>query len=118
MSKEYIEKAITLVPKNDYYFVFTDDFSWCKENINIPNIMFIELLPHEQMWLMSMCDDFIISNSSFSWWGAYLSRNLNKVVIAPETWFGPRFNGEWKNMYCKDWYILPTYYNNGFILPK
>ena len=118
VSKEYIEKAITLVPKNDYYFIFTDDFSWCKENINIPNIMFIELPPHEQMWLMSMCDDFIISNSSFSWWGAYLSRNPNKVVIAPETWFGPRFSGGWENMYCKGWTILPTYYNNGFILPK
>jgi len=39
---------------------------------------------------MSLCDDFIIANSSFSWWGAWLSANKDKRVIAPQQWFGDR----------------------------
>jgi hypothetical protein len=65
-----------------------------------------------------MCHNFVISNSSFSWWAAYLSKAVNKIVIAPETWFGPEYKNSWKDMYCKGWIVLPTYFNNGFILPK
>ena len=40
--------------------------------------------------LMSLCDDFIIANSSYSWWGAWLSSNKKKKVIAPADWFGSK----------------------------
>jgi hypothetical protein len=65
-----------------------------------------------------MCHNFVISNSSFSWWAAYLSRHPQKIVIAPETWFGPECPHEWESMYCKDWIILPTYFDKGLIKPK
>ena len=117
VSLEYIHKALTLVPSNQY-IVASDDISWCKEHLNIPNAIYLEgWKVHEQLWIMAMCHHFIISNSSFSWWAAYLSRHPGKIVIAPETWFGPEGPATWEDMYCKDWKVLPTYFDNGLIKP-
>ena len=41
----------------------------------------------EDLWLMSLCDNNIIANSSFSWWGAWLNQNKNKKIIYPSFWF-------------------------------
>jgi len=117
VSPEYIFKALHLVPSKQY-LIASDDIPWCKEHLNLPNAIYLEgWRSHEQLWIMSMCHHFIISNSSFSWWAAYLSRHPWKTVIAPETWFGPEAPQDWSHMYCKDWTILPTYFNNGLIQP-
>ena len=72
-------------------FVFSDDIEWCKENISFPyKTIFVkgdEEKVELDMWLMSFCDHNIISNSSFSWWGAWLNENAEKYVIAPSQWF-------------------------------
>lgn len=117
VSKEYIEKALEFVG-DECYMVFSDDLLWSRENLShLKNVHFIEAPIHEQMWLMSMCNDFIISNSSFSWWGAYLSRDRRKKVVAPQTWFGPNGPSQWNDMYCNEWIVLPTTYVNGYIHP-
>jgi len=119
VSIEYINEAYKHLPECDYILVLSDDIPWCKENIKFPNVIFVEKYwDCEGVWLLSLCDHFIISNSTFSWWGAYLSRSEKKVVIAPETWFGPHINEDPKDIYCEGWIKLPTYYDDGFIKPK
>jgi hypothetical protein len=115
VTPEYIFKALELVPSNQY-IVASDDIPWCKEHLNLPNAIYLEgWKVEEQLWIMAMCHHFVISNSSFSWWAAYLSRHPEKIVIAPQTWFGPEGPSEWKDIYCKDWIVLPTYFDNGLI---
>lgn len=119
VTREYIDKALSYIDIREHHLIFSDDMEWCKQHLShLGNVVFINLPPHEQMWLMSLCDDFVISNSSFSWWGAYLSRTKDKKVVAPETWFGPDGPKSWEDMYCKDWTVVPTYYENGFIHPR
>lgn len=121
ITTEYIEEAYKHLPNHDYIIVMSDDIAWCKENIKLPNMVIIDNNQNRQywdqegIWLLSLCDHFIISNSSFSWWGAWLSRTPNKVVIAPDTWFGPDLKEDTKDIYCDDWIKIPTRWDNGFI---
>jgi hypothetical protein len=119
VTPEYVYKAVEKIPNTEFYLIASDDLDWCKENINLPNTIYLEgYKSYEQLWILSMCKNFIISNSSFSWWAAYLSDYKDKIVVAPETWFGPEYPHQWDSMYCKDWIVLPTYFEQGLIKPK
>lgn len=91
--EKYFKNGIDKIRKvvnNPYWFVFSDDISWCKENLNLQkNVCFQpqEITPLETLYLMTFCKHFIISNSSFSWWGQYLSENPDKKVIGPSRWY-------------------------------
>jgi hypothetical protein len=91
---EYYEKAIKEMNHNKIQFlVFSDDINWCKNIFKGQRFTFIENEDNiVDMFLMSLCDHNIIANSSFSWWGAWLNRHKNKKVIAPKTWFGPKYD--------------------------
>ncbi len=92
---EYYEKAIELIEEkveNPHFFVFSDDHQWIKENIKIKYpTMYVDHnnadTNYQDMRLMSLCKNNIIANSSFSWWGAWLNTNSNKIVVAPQKWF-------------------------------
>ena len=100
-SIEYYQKSIEKIGKYDYIFVFSDDIQWCKDNLKFNNMIFIEGNSNiEDLYLMSMCKHNIIANSSFSWWSAWLNSNPNKIVIAPNKWFGDK-----ANLNCED--IIP-----------
>ena len=95
-SIEYYKEALKLI-SNEYgsleLFIFSDDPQWIKLNFdtkdyssNIIDIPAHNDFPYHDMSLMSLCKHHIIANSSFSWWGAWLS-NKNGVIISPKQWF-------------------------------
>lgn len=120
VTREYIEMGLELIDDTSNILVFGDDENWCMNNFShLPSVHFVNNnVAYEDVWLMSLCDNFVISNSSFSWWGAYLSRNNKKMVVAPETWYGPDGPSDWEEIYCNEWTKLPTYYKDGCIYPK
>jgi hypothetical protein len=118
---EYINEAYKHLPKHDVLLVVSDDIEWCKENIKLPNVVFNEKYwDYDALWLLSLCNYFIISNSTFSWWGAWLSNYNHKVVIAPGTWFGPDIDSNTisDDIYCEGWIKIPTKFQDGFIVPS
>jgi hypothetical protein len=57
--------------------------------------------------MMSMCDHHIVTNSSFSWWGAWLNPNPQKIVTAPAQWFGPNLKrNSIADLIPKEWFLL------------
>lgn len=110
-SLEYYDKAIGYI-KNQIgdlkIFVFSDDVEWSKENLKYDNIYFVEAdknkIPHEDIYLMSLCNHNIIANSSFSWWGAWLNNNNEKIVIAPKRWFlDKEMQAQATGIVCENW---------------
>jgi len=104
MEIDYYINAINYITKhkqidNILYFNQQHDDQDVKLNIDIlkekfPNINFIQtnklnLKDYEEMILMSLCENNIIANSTFSWWGAYLNLYKEKIICYPSIWFGP-----------------------------
>ena len=88
-----VEYMSTKIGNNIHIFVFSDGIEWAKENIKFPYetsyvspIKSTPLDEIEELILMSKCKHNIIANSSFSWWGAWLNQNRDKIVIAPKRW--------------------------------
>lgn len=100
---DYYEQALDLI-EYENILVFSDDILWCKNNLKFNNMIFVENNDNtEDMWLMSLCKDNIIANSSFSWWGAWLNENKYKKVIAPSVWFGERSGINYSNIVPINW---------------
>jgi hypothetical protein len=100
-SRDYYNQCVSLIAKrvNDpHFFVFGDDFAWAKENLqfNHPTTFVSHnaaARDFEDLRLMSMCRHNITANSSFSWWGAWLNSNPDKIVLAPLRWLNdPRYD--------------------------
>jgi hypothetical protein len=107
MDMDYFNNAMSYFDFNNKYVVFSSDIEWCKQNFIKGKFEFIEEKDYCEIYLMSKMKNFIISNSTFSWWGAWLSESENKKIIAPKKWFGPNLNHlETKDIYCDNWIII------------
>mgnify|MGYP001562168640 CR=1 FL=1 len=103
----YCQDAVDYFGSNYNFYVMSDDIKWCKENLKGDNFFFIDGEPdHIDLWLMSLCEHNIITNSTFSWWGSWLNKNKDKKVIAPKQWFGISKHLNSKDLYCDNWTIL------------
>ena len=91
---EYYKHGMELLKdQTDIFIVCSDDIPWCKENIKGDNVVYIEdEREYVELYLMSLCNNNIICNSSFGWWGAWLNESPNKIVIGPKIWFGTKNN--------------------------
>lgn len=84
---EYYTKALSLLPNNIPVLIFSDDLKWCRENFIGDRYVFIEEIDYISLYIMSKMKYHIIANSSFSWWGAWMSEHIDKIIIAPKLWF-------------------------------
>jgi hypothetical protein len=104
ITMDYIEEAFQRIPNREgrvisktKYIVFSDDIKWCRENFGPYGCGDFEFSEgrneFEDMSLMASCKHHIIANSTFSWWGAYLGHNPDKIIVSPSqegfNWFGP-----------------------------
>ncbi len=95
LSQEYYYKAVEHIEKQVgpcMKVVFSDDFAWARENLKFSGeVRFCdfngEARDVEDLFLMSHADHFVIANSSFSWWGAWLGEKQNSKICAPLEWF-------------------------------
>lgn len=105
--EEAIRRVCSMTPI-DHVVVFSNDIDWCQKNLssllNFKSTTFIDwnvgAQSYNDIHLMSLCKHNIIANSSFSWWGAWLNKNPNKIVASPRIW---DHSGSASNPICKDW---------------
>ncbi len=94
---EYYQKAVAFLEgkkiENLHLFVFSDDIEWCSEHLKFdhPTTFVTKEYAGRKygayLQLMTLCRHFIIPNSTFAWWGAWLNRDNTKIVVAPKQWF-------------------------------
>lgn len=111
-TEEYYEKAIEYCKKkikNCKFVFFSNEIDWAKEHYQKEDALFIEdsMFTDYQDWydmfLMSRCKHNIIANSTFSWWGAWLNQNEDKIVVAPKKWIN---TCEYKDVYPENWILM------------
>lgn len=107
---KYFKKGIDLIDKessNSTLICFSDDIAWAKENITTQVPTYFESgkdsVSHKLL-LMSNCKNFILSNSSFSWWAEFLSDNSG-ITYAPSRWYS---NGSGNDIYRENWKLIPV----------
>lgn len=91
--------------KQPHFYIFSDDPNWTRDNLKFKHP--VTYISHnssgaEDLRLMQVCKHNIIANSSFSWWGAWLNTNPQKIVISPKTWFSESAN-DTRDLIPKDW---------------
>jgi hypothetical protein len=103
--QQAISKMLEKNPNAVFYF-FSDDMEWVKKNLQVEKAVYVSNIlsktHFEDFWLMSQCKHHIIANSSFSWWAAWLNKNENKMVIAPNRWFNEK-DADTKDLLLNKW---------------
>lgn len=108
-SLEYYKEALKLIPADVQIILFSDDYGAANniiKDLGRHVMMYGSNNKFLDMCLITKCEYHIIANSSFSWWGAWLTNS--KKTIAPKVWFGPSPNvtKNWNDIYCDEWEVI------------
>ena len=111
VKNDYYQKALQIIEsKNtiEHVYVFSDDIDWCEKELHFdyPTTFVSSVYEGKHgeghLYLMSKCQYFIIPNSTFAWWGAWLSNRKEKIVVAPKVWRNDIFI-ETDDLLPQDW---------------
>ncbi|HEY4248056.1 MAG TPA: alpha-1,2-fucosyltransferase [Lacunisphaera sp.] len=89
----HAERIIAERVPDPHFFVSSDDVQWCRNNLKFDHpVDFFESHDNghkfaNKFWLMTLCRHFIIPNSTYAWWPAWLNTNSDKMIVAPKRWF-------------------------------
>ena len=90
---DYYVNVMKMMPSDTKWIIFSDDVEWCRiyfsnELFAEYELTFIDLIPELlTMFLIASCENHILANSTFGWWGAWLNTSQKKRIIAPGVWF-------------------------------
>lgn len=106
LTEKYYEAAVAKMRelnRDGPLLVFSDDLPWCRTQPYFADALFIDE-PHDvkALWLMSQFRDYIMSNSTFSWWAVWLGLPQRNVIV-PDRWFGSIGPQDWEDVYEPDW---------------
>jgi len=113
LKADYYRQSVDIIKEkvnNPVFFIFSDDINWCKDNFDfIDDKIFVGdgfagKKFGNYLRLMALCKHFIIPNSTFAWWAAWLSKNHSKIVIAPRQWVkNEKLNNNTKDLIPENW---------------
>ena len=95
LEETYYRAAITFIRQKisaPRFYVFSDNIEWCRRTFaDLESAVFVdhnrEAQSYWDLWLIAQCRHHVMANSSFSWWGAWLNKHSDKIVVAPQRWF-------------------------------
>ena len=104
-SVAYYKYAMREFP-DSVFIVATDTPQWSVENLCSDEVILCNSKDElEDMYMLTQCDDVIMSNSTFAWWGTWLNDNNPKVIV-PKVWFGPGGPQDYEDIYCDHWHQM------------
>ena len=106
---KYYEDGLAEIKKrieNPVFILLSDDKDyWVNSTVfKKENYVIVDVDEITTFFLMTRCKNFIMANSTFSWWGAYLANAT--TVIAPKQWFGPKGPQDWQDIYEDEWILV------------
>ena len=125
VGERYFHDCLARLPESGDFVVCSDDLPWCREFFPtaFPKRRFVfsrETDPVSDMYLCSLCENHVMSNSSLSWWGAWLDGRGGKRVLAPSLWFGFALNRhgrlDWSSIYPNGAEVVRNRYSPGLWL--
>jgi len=112
----YYKKALEKLSTKGSIFVFSDDLDWVKaEWPELKGTYVHEKFDYLELWLMSLCQHHVISNSTFSWWASYLCERKKSMTVAPSLWFGPKGENA-QDLYEEHWILTQVKYADGKLI--